>query len=271
MTSRYYTVDELEAFYRLFGLEPGASYDQVKQEYRFQSQAVHPDKFSKGSSAQKWAQNRFVMLTEAKEALEKFLKDNPNGEPQGGWPGKKREIAASQVDYVDSKDDPFINWRDWKDSTSGSSTQPQSEATKQVLEEWKKEQEEKHQELKKTFSRSEREKFVFWAKVITPIVLFMLYSGSCTAGHFAGFVSGFDDRDKQALVDKYNAGRISEKAFRAEVKRFNDADMKKSFELWASGVTICVLWGAYIYVLAAPRPRSWTKNWVEGGESSADD
>lgn len=271
MTTRDYTVDELEAFYRLFGLEPGASYDKVKQEYRFQSQAVHPDKFSQGSSAQKWAQNRFVMLTEAKEALEKFLKDNPTGEPQGGWPGKKQPTKAAQVDYAESKDEPFVNWKDWKSSSSGSASQPQSEATKQVLEEWKQEQEEKHQALKKNFSRSERKKFVFWAKVITPVVLFMLYSGSCTAGHYAEFVSGFDDRQKHALVSKYNNGRISEQEFRAEVKRFNDADMKKSFELWVSGITICLLWAAYLYAVIAPRPRTWAENWIEGGESAEDD
>ncbi|MCA9815910.1 MAG: J domain-containing protein [Cyanobacteria bacterium HKST-UBA01] len=272
MTSKEYSVDELEAFYRLFGLEPGTPWEEVKREYRMQSQAVHPDKFSEGSSAQKWAHDKFVTFTEAKEALEEFLKSNPQGVPEGGWPSQNRKKQESEKTYESHRgaEEGYSNWEEWKHaSTRGASTQ--SEATRTVLDEWKQEQDEREQKLKTGFTRSERAKVVFWTRVMIPIALFLMYVGSCTSGHIAGMQSDMRDPEKDYLLARYNLGKISETEFRARVKKINDEDFQKSVQLWASGLSVWAFFLLYLYVMIAPRPRAIIDKWVEGESAGGSD
>ena len=55
-------LDELTQCFGMLGLEPGATIAQAKEAYRNSLQAFHPDKFPEGSSSQKWAANRLIVV-----------------------------------------------------------------------------------------------------------------------------------------------------------------------------------------------------------------
>lgn len=59
---------ELEDFWQVLGLEPGATKNDVGKAYRKKSLAVHPDRY-KGDNPE-WATAEFLRLTRAKEVLE---------------------------------------------------------------------------------------------------------------------------------------------------------------------------------------------------------
>ena len=61
--------NELEDYWAVLGLAPGATTADVQRAYRKKSLAVHPDRY-KGDDPE-WAKNEFLRLTRAKEVLER--------------------------------------------------------------------------------------------------------------------------------------------------------------------------------------------------------
>jgi DnaJ family protein C protein 17 len=62
------TSAELEDYWKVLGLEPGASKSEVAKAYRRKSLQVHPDRY-KGDDPE-WATEEFLRLTRAKDVLE---------------------------------------------------------------------------------------------------------------------------------------------------------------------------------------------------------
>ena len=66
------TVDDLERYYEILGLKPGASPEEVKQAYRDLAKVWHPDRFSHDSRLQRKAQEKLKEINEAYERLSSF-------------------------------------------------------------------------------------------------------------------------------------------------------------------------------------------------------
>ena len=62
------STSDVEDYWRILGLAPGASTGEVRKAYRKKSLTVHPDRY-KGDDPE-WATAEFLRLTRAKEVLE---------------------------------------------------------------------------------------------------------------------------------------------------------------------------------------------------------
>jgi hypothetical protein len=93
--------DELERFYELLGVRPGASARELKEAYRDLAKVWHPDRFSHDPRLQRKAQEK---LKEINEAYERLTSGRPAGRPRPApapdWP---RTSAASTATTVTRK------------------------------------------------------------------------------------------------------------------------------------------------------------------------
>ncbi|NEQ76992.1 MAG: J domain-containing protein [Okeania sp. SIO2C9] len=69
-------MDEINQYYKILELEPGASLDQVKQAYRDLAFVWHPDRFAQNTRLQAKAQIRLKEINEAYRKLRYFLNDS---------------------------------------------------------------------------------------------------------------------------------------------------------------------------------------------------
>lgn len=78
-TSKFSRVSEINQYYQILELEPGASLKEVKQAYRDLAFVWHPDRFSHNPRLQAKAGDRFKQIDEAYRQLRSILKENPQG------------------------------------------------------------------------------------------------------------------------------------------------------------------------------------------------
>lgn len=64
---------DIEKFYEIFGLKPGASEEDVKSAYRDLVQVWHPDRFAHNQSLQKKAEEKLKEINRAYEAIKKHI------------------------------------------------------------------------------------------------------------------------------------------------------------------------------------------------------
>jgi len=106
----------LESCFRTLGLEPGATFAEVKEAYRFLVQTFHEDKYPAHSPYKQKAHDKMVELNDAYEKLKKFFQENPSGQPAGGWdtdPSKQTEYrpgADGDMDWQSWQKDQEQNW-----------------------------------------------------------------------------------------------------------------------------------------------------------------
>src|SRR5882724_5266160 len=70
----------IESCFGTLGLEPGATFAEVKEAYRFLVQTFHEDKYPAHSPYKEKAHLKMVELNDAYEKLKKFFQDNPSGQ-----------------------------------------------------------------------------------------------------------------------------------------------------------------------------------------------
>ena len=188
-------LEDIEAYFRVLGLEPGAPLAAVKEEYRNSVQAFHTDKFPEGSSSQKWAKEKFIQINNAYEAIKDWYKDNPSGEPPDGWPSKRKPggqgAAAAAGEGGGSADS--TDWQAWEKKNEGGFTEE--------VRSWEQREQERQKTEKETRERANRAKLVTLGKHGLAICLFLLWMGrgcSSTGSHI-----GRDTEDK-AWQDKWD-------------------------------------------------------------------
>lgn len=69
-------MDEINRYYKILELEPGASLEEVKQAYRDLAFVWHPDRFAQNTRLQAKAQIRLTEINEAYRKLRYFLSDS---------------------------------------------------------------------------------------------------------------------------------------------------------------------------------------------------
>jgi TPR repeat protein len=106
-------MDEIEEYYRLFELEPGAGAEAVKQAYRELLKVWHPDRFP-DAKLQKRATEKAKALNEAYHKITAYLSDTctePRGSAKaraaaedGTQAGEAEDDSESEDDFVEEED-----------------------------------------------------------------------------------------------------------------------------------------------------------------------
>lgn len=92
-------MDNLDEYYKILGLESGASEERVKQAYRDLVNVWHPDRFSHDPRLQRKAEEKLREINQAYERLESFLwepgyqiyQSQPRRESPGSRSNKSQE------------------------------------------------------------------------------------------------------------------------------------------------------------------------------------
>ena len=92
--------DEMHHYYRMLGVEPGVSAEEVKEAYRDLVKIWHPDRFANGSRVQRKAEERLKEINDAYERLQSFRSGPKPKTPQSAsWsqqPGPRPDTGSSQ-------------------------------------------------------------------------------------------------------------------------------------------------------------------------------
>ncbi|HEV8342981.1 MAG TPA: J domain-containing protein [Candidatus Binatia bacterium] len=69
-------MDDIERYYEILGLKPGASQEKLKEAFRDLVKVWHPDRFSHDPKLQKKAQEKLKEINLAYQRLESFVQDH---------------------------------------------------------------------------------------------------------------------------------------------------------------------------------------------------
>ncbi|VXD25773.1 conserved hypothetical protein [Planktothrix serta PCC 8927] len=72
---------EIEKYYKILELKPGASLEEVRQAYRYQALIWHPDRYPQNSPLQAQAEEKFKQISQAYETLKTYLSNPPPVSP----------------------------------------------------------------------------------------------------------------------------------------------------------------------------------------------
>jgi len=163
--------EEIAQAYQVFGLAPGAPFDDIKKEYRNLALVFHPDKYEAGSTRQKWAQDKLIQINNAYDLLKEFYAKYPDGIKPNGWDSKNTQEAQVGDEPASSTEEETVDWKEWESQGSSDDFS---------LEEWEKRQELRQKKLKQEHAENSKAKFILYAKVAAVIFVFMLWSGRVT-------------------------------------------------------------------------------------------
>jgi len=164
--------DEVEAAFRVLGLEPGAAADDVKVAYKFGLQAYHPDKYPEGSSSQRMAAEKLMALKDANELVQKFYEACPTGSPPNGWrsaTSNNRAQGDSTANNSGQASGESVDWTAWEKQQEGSFASE--------LGAWEKREAARQTDVKEGFGREQRRKVVTYGKFALVIICLCLWSG----------------------------------------------------------------------------------------------
>ena len=267
--------DDVEAAFRVLGLEPGAPADDVKAAYKFGLQAYHPDKYPEGSSSQKMATEKLIALKDANELLLKFHLECPTGEPPGGWKtASNKQKAAAEDGKAGSaaSSDESVDWALWEKQQEGNF---QSE-----LGAWETREAARQTDVKAGHGRDQRQKLVTYGKVALVIIVLCLWSGK-----FSNNVYENANRRMQAEAWKEKAiyraqtldaaqgyritpGQALEQANgeAGDLKsQWQDEDRQRTVGLFF----LFVLTGGVVWLFRSKGAKAFLEGWVEGSHPKA--
>lgn len=254
-------VEKLIDYFRMLGLEPGVSSAQVKEAYKHCLQAYHPDKFEAGSSSQKWASERLILVKDAYEKLQEFFKENPSGEPPGGWPGAAKQNSGPS----DSTD-----WQTWEQEQSGSFAEE--------VKAWEQRQQEREVLKQDEHGKVRRSKTLAGIKYGLVSVLVCLWIGKCTNNQWENAKRALEAADWKARVEyQIQTGGTASGAYAVdprilaqqgndEAKALTDRWTQEDNERNMGLFFLWVLTAAGAWLWFAPRPKAVFSNWVETGK-----
>jgi curved DNA-binding protein CbpA len=255
---------ETEAYFRVLGLEPGASADEVKEAYRHHLQAFHPDKYPPDSSAQKWASEKLIQVKEANEKLVEFFRQYPEGQPPGGWSNKA--AGSSAQDSETSAES--TNWKEWE--------KRQTSTFDSELKDWEAREQKRQSESQKGKAYEDRKKVVFFGKLALVIILACLWMGRGTNSAQENYTRQLEAASwrEKAIYDAQTRG-TSYSPFslsQDQVRQQNDERAKAMTDRWKSQdgdksfsmIFLVALTGGAIWLFIAKKPKEFLDKWVEG-------
>lgn len=233
----------------LLGLEPGATLEQVKEAFKHSLHAFHPDKYEAGSSSQKWAADRLILVKDAYEKLQAFFKENPAGEPPGGWPGAEQKTKSSQG-AGDSMD-----WQAWETDQQGTFADE--------LKAYEARQKDLEAEKSIGYAKQQRKTLLGYAKTCSLAILFIFFMGRGCSG--AGKQIGREAED-YAWQGKYPSAEMqatpeAQREKEAIMRRWESEDISRK----CGEILFFAMVGGWCWVVFAPRPKRVLNDWADTG------
>lgn len=265
-------IEEIEAAYRVLGLEPGAPEKEVKEAFKHHVQAFHPDRFQAGSSGQKWASEMLVKVNQSNDVLKAFFKESPSGEPAGGWSKKKTdqsEEASGAADHGDSMD-----WQSWRKSREDDLVDD--------LAHWMSARETQDAGRQKQQGREQRKTQLSLVKYFSMVIVVALFlgrgcSGASTQQMFATEIGLWQIRYSAVLqaddtiVYQPGTSEWEKKQAKEELDKIGATYQGKVIERQVGQALFFAFVGAWIWIFFFRRPKVVMDNWIETGIFSLND
>jgi|GEM_PF-1784503 len=260
--------DDVEAAFRVLGLEPGTALDEVKTAYKFSLQAFHPDKYPPESSAQKMATEKLIAAKDANELIVAFYEEHPTGEPPEGWRTKQGEKQASQgQSKASGQSSGSTDWQSWE--------QGEEKTADNDLGAWEQREVERQKEVKAGHGRDKRQKLVTYGKVALVIMCLALWSGK------------FSNNSYERMKRQQEAGLLMEKAqyrqsthdaasgyyktdaqihdeIEQEAERMKSQWSQEDFGRWFGVLMLIAISGGTVWVFRSKKAKDFIDGWVDG-------
>jgi curved DNA-binding protein CbpA len=260
---------EIEAYFRVLGLEPGASAEAVKEAYRHYLQAFHPDKYPPDSAGQKWASEKLIQVKEANEKLVEFFRQYPDGQPPGGWSTKSTAGAGSAApENSEESSQESVDWTAWE--------KQQASTFESELKAWEQREQKRQQESQKGKTYEDRKKVVFIGKFALVAIIAALWFGRGTNSAQESYTRQLEANSwrEKAIYDAQTRGTsYSPFALTADqVRQKNDERAKAMTDRWKaddadkreSMFFLIALTGGAVWLFFGKKPKAFIESWVEG-------
>ncbi len=259
--------DDVEAAFRVLGLEPGAPLDEVKTAYKFSLQAFHPDKYPAESSAQKMATEKLIAVKDGYELLTTFFAEHETGEPPEGWrtkEGQKQERPGQSKASSEGSTD----WQSWERGE-------EAKAPENDLHAWEQREAERQKEVRTGHGRDKRQKLVTYGKVALVIMCLALWSGKFSNNAYERV-----KRQQQAtlLMEKAQYRQSTQDAASGyyktdaqihdeidqEAERMKSTWMQEDIGRWLGVLMLLALSGGTVWVFRSKKAKDFIDGWIDG-------
>jgi len=259
--------DDVEAAFRLMGLEPGAPLEEVKAAYKFSLQAFHPDKYPAESAAQKMATEKLIAVKDGYEILTAFFAEHPTGEPPEGWRTKQSQQQERPGQTKASSEDS-TDWQSWEKGQ-------ETKAPDNDLHAWEQREVERQKEVKAGHGRDQRQKLVTYGKVALVIMCLALWSGKFSNNTYERV-----KRQQQAnlLMEKaqyrqsthdaasgyYKTDAQIHDEIDQEAERMKAQWMQEDMGRWFGVLMLIAMSGGTVWVFRSKKAKDFIDAWVDG-------
>ncbi len=262
--------DDVEAAFRVLGLEPGAPLEQVKAAYKFSLQAFHPDKYQAESAAQKMATEKLIAVKDGYELLSAFYAEHPTGEPPQGWRTKSSEKKAEPgAGRQGSSDGSSMDWQSWQQ-------QGQAAAPENDLHAWEQREVERQKEVKSGYGREKRQKLVTYGKVALVIMCLALWSGKFSNNAYervkrqqqAALLmekAQYRSSTHDAITGQYKTDAQIHDEIDQEAERMKGQWMQEDIGRWFGVLVLLAMSAGIVWVFRAKRASEYLDRWIDGG------
>ena len=259
--------DDVEAAFRLMGLEPGAPLEEVKAAYKFSLQAFHPVKYPAESAAQKMATEKLIAVKDGYEILTAFFAEHPTGEPPEGWRTKQSQQQERPGQTKASSEDS-TDWQSWEKGQ-------ETKAPDNDLHAWEQREVERQKEVKAGHGRDQRQKLVTYGKVALVIMCLALWSGKFSNNTYERV-----KRQQQAnlLMEKaqyrqsthdaasgyYKTDAQIHDEIDQEAERMKAQWMQEDMGRWFGVLMLIAMSGGTVWVFRSKKAKDFIDSWVDG-------
>ena len=259
--------DDVEAAFRLMGLETGAPLEEVKAAYKFSLQAFHPDKYPAESAAQKMATEKLIAVKDGYEILTAFFAEHPTGEPPEGWRTKQSQQQERPGQTKASSEDS-TDWQSWEKGQ-------ETKAPDNDLHAWEQREVERQKEVKAGHGRDQRQKLVTYGKVALVIMCLALWSGKFSNNTYERV-----KRQQQAnlLMEKaqyrqsthdaasgyYKTDAQIHDEIDQEAERMKAQWMQEDMGRWFGVLMLIAMSGGTVWVFRSKKAKDFIDSWVDG-------
>jgi hypothetical protein len=240
----------IEQYFRVLGLEPGATLADVKKAHRFLVQTFHEDKYPDDSPHKEKAREKMIAINEAYAELKTFFIANPDGVPAGGWgQGTSDQFSNNSSDEMD-----WQNWQSRQNSSAGDE-----------IKQWQVNETARREALKVDESKNQRRLIGVWGRVAVWLSLYMMWSGHGCSGSInqAG-----DDWNLQYAKQTMEYKLQRNEATEADLQRLRHMKEQYNKDANAFNMSFIFLYGfgaVLLYLTFATKPKNALANWVDTG------
>lgn len=259
--------DDVEAAFRVMGLEPGAPLDEVKAAYKFSLQAFHPDKYPPESLSQKMATEKLIAVKDGYELLTAFFAEHPTGEPPDGWRTAKSEKQSNRKQSKASSEDS-TDWQSWDNGE-------EQKAPENDLQAWEQREVARQKEVKAGHGRDKREKLVTYAKVALVIMCLALWSGKFSNNAYERIKrqqeatllmekAQYKQSTHDAASGVYKTDAQIHDEIDQEAERMKGQWTQEDIGRWFGVLMLLALSAGTVWVFRAKKAKDFIEAWVDG-------